>query len=260
MRKIALPFIAALSTAALWGAPVNTNDLGVVAAFQNGATVINFDSLSGIQPLSLNAFTNDTPVPNGSLLLQQLQTPGGIGITSGGGIGGVVLNLESPINTAAVSGSGVLGSAFNPIGNNGPQSTCFAANCFLELFFEQGVNRIGFWTNTNVTILASKADVTGVVAQNTVNLENVNGSGLNFVGVERLSDEINFVQIFAGGSPFVIDDLTYGRSGGTTIPEPSSTTFLTLGAALVLVARIHRKRMARTNNQRAGNPSVTLSV
>jgi len=242
MRRICVSLIAFLSTTALaWTAPVNTNDPAVVAAFQNGAIVIDFDSLAGITPFSLNAFTDDTAVPNNALLLQQLQTPGGIGITSGGGIGGAVLNLQSPIDTAAVSGAGVLGSAFNPNGVNGPQATCLANGCFLELFFEQGVNRIGFWSNVDVTILASSADVSGVVAQNSVNLETVNGSGLNFVGVERASDEINFVQIFAGGSAFVIDDLTYGRSTTAVIPEPGSLTLVGLGAALALVVRVRRK-------------------
>jgi hypothetical protein len=194
MRKTGLLLIVSALTAALaWSAPVITNDPSVIAAFQGGATVINFDSLSGITPLSLNAFTDDTAVPNNALLLQQLQPGGGIGITSGAGIGGAVLNLEPPIDTAAVSGSGVLGSAFNPAGVNGPQSTCFSTSCFLELFFEQGVNRVGFWTNVDVTILASRADVTGVVAQNVVNVETVTGSALRFVGVERASDEINFV-------------------------------------------------------------------
>jgi hypothetical protein len=222
-------------------APVNTNDPTLVSAFQAGATVINFDSLPGITPLSLNAFNDDTPVPNTALLLQQLQTPGGIGITSGAGIGGAVLDLQPPINSAAVSGSGVLGSAFNPGGVNGPQSTCFASVCFLELFFEQGVNRVGLWTNVGVTILASSGDVTGVVATNTTNLETVNGTALNFVGLERASDEINFVQIFASGSPFVIDDLTYGRTGSNTvIPEPGSVALVALGSAILLACARRR--------------------
>lgn len=242
MRRIGLSLIVVLSTTALaWSAPVNTNDPAVVAAFQSAATVINFDSVAGITPLSLNAFNNDTAVPDNAILLQQLQSPGGIGITSGGGIGGAVLNLEPPINTAAVSGAGVLGSAFNPTGVNGPQATCLAAGCFLELFFEQGVNRIGFWSNVNVTILASSADVNGVVAQNAVNLETVGGSALSFVGVERASNEINFVQIFAGASEFVIDDLTYGRTGTAVVPEPASVALVGLGAALVLSIRARRK-------------------
>jgi hypothetical protein len=243
MRNIGFnsTLLCAALTVTLTAAPVNTNDPTTVASFQNGATVINFDSLAGITPLAIGAFTNDTPVPDTALLLQQLQTPGGIGITSGSGIGGAVLDLQAPINTAAVSGSGVLGSAFNPNGVNAPQATCFAAGCFLELFFEQGVNRVGFWTNVSVNILASSADVTGVVASNTVNLENVAGTALNFVGLERASDEVNFVQIFATGSEFVIDDLTYGRTGTTTvIPEPASLALALGGSVLLLCARPRR--------------------
>jgi hypothetical protein len=243
MRNFRFTWIVAVALAIpLSAAPVNTNNPAEVAAFQSGATVIDFDSLSGITPLSINAFTSDTVVPNSALLLQQLQTPDGIGITSGGGIGGVVLDLQSPIDGAAVSGTGVLGSAFNPNQNNGPQSTCFLSGCFLELFFEQGVNRVGFWTNVDVTILASSADVSGVVASNTTSLETVNGTALNFVGLERASDEINFVQIFAGGTDFVIDDLTYGRSGATTvIPEPGSVVLFALGTGLLFIrARLWR--------------------
>jgi hypothetical protein len=233
--------VSALSVP-LSAAVVDTNDPNVVAAFQSGATVITFDALSGITPLSISAFTDDTATPNSAILLRQLQTPGGIGITSGGGIGGVVLDLQPPIDSAATSGSSVLGSSFNPGGVNGPQSTCFGSGCFLELFFEQGVNRVGFWTNVNLTILASSGEVSGVVASNTSLLENVTGTALNFVGVERSSNDINFVQIFAGGSPFVVDDLTYGRSNSAVIPEPSSTALVALGSASLLLAARRRRK------------------
>jgi hypothetical protein len=119
------------------------------------------------------------------------------------------------------------------------------SGCFLELFFEQGVNRIGFWTNANLTVLASSGDVTGIVAQNTVNVENANGTAGRFVGIERASNEVNFVQIFATSSDFVIDDLTYGRAGGTGIPEPSMLMLFILGSVTALALHARRARADR---------------
>jgi hypothetical protein len=58
-----------LALGGLRAAVINTNDLATVAAFQAGATVVNFDSISGRTPQTITSYTTGSPVSATSFIL-----------------------------------------------------------------------------------------------------------------------------------------------------------------------------------------------
>ena len=62
----------------------DTTDAGVVATFQSGATVQNFDSISGRTPLTITSYTSGTPVPSSAFVFNQVA---GVQFSVGGMVG-----------------------------------------------------------------------------------------------------------------------------------------------------------------------------
>lgn len=216
-----------------------------IAAFQSGATVQTFESVTGLPGFNINAFTSnvDTATLAGSgLLLFQLRAAGaGFMTTSGGTAPTGLFNLTGGL-TGASSGTHVLA----PL-SIATQETCFdsTAGCFsaFEIIFEQAVQRVGFYMNRPATILLENSTVT--VNEATPNISRSGASTIfsqagiaaGFVALTSTAADINGVSIIMSGAPMFIDDLTYARAadtGGGSIPEPgalllSSTALLALG-------------------------------
>src|SRR6185312_13152010 len=63
---------------------INTNNPATVAAFQAGATVINFESISGRTPQTISSYTTGDPVSSSSFIFDQIP---GVQFSVGGMVG-----------------------------------------------------------------------------------------------------------------------------------------------------------------------------
>jgi hypothetical protein len=215
-------------------------------AFTTGATVQNFDSVSGLTPLSITAYTNGTPVPPNAQMHGQIPdlffhsggaNPNNTAANPGTPVG--LLTLAGGIAGNAHSGANVVAPLQIMTDPTSPAVLGLAAGNFLEIIFSSPVNRAGVWLNPalgNVTFNALDASLSSIAGGSTT------GNPGNFVGVSLPADTIKVVSIIASqASGFTIDDLTFGTSGGspTAVPEPS--TLLLLGPILLALGLIHRR-------------------
>jgi len=220
-------------------------------AFTNGATVQNFESVSGLTPLSITAYTNGTPVPANAQMHGQIPS---LFFHSGGanpnntaanpGTPVALLTLGGGIAGNAHSGTNVVAPLQIMTDPTSPAVLGLAAGNFLEVIFSSPVNRAGVWLNPalgNVTFNALDASLSSIAGGSTT------GNAGNFVGVSLPTDSIKIVSIIATqASGFTIDDLTYGTAGGsqTSVPEPS--TLLLLGPIVLAFALIQRRALRRS--------------
>lgn len=228
--------------------PINTSNAAVYAAFAQGATVQTFEGVG--TPLSLTSYANTTnatlPVPAGALLQSQL---GGLHFHSGGasfnnpaanpGTPAALLSLEGGL-AGARSGTAVFGAL--QITSDPSDPTLLDLDAFVEIIFTGGnVNRVGFWLNPLLgDVLLTAFDATGA------QLESVQGTAGNFVGITRLANDIRFVSIVAltNGVGFTGDDLTYGVAS-TQPPPPrpadAPATALLLLAGVAALGAVRRR-------------------
>jgi hypothetical protein len=230
---------------------INTNNAASAdyIAFTTGATVQNFESVSGLTPLSITAYTDGTPVPSSAQMHGQI--PNLFFHSGGANPNNTAANPGTPVALLTLNG-GIAGNAHS--GTNvvaplqimteatSPAVLGLAAGNFLEIIFSSPVNRAGVWLNPalgNVTFNALDASLSSITGGSTT------GNAGNFVGVSLPTDSIKVVSIIAtqaGG--FTIDDLTYGTAGAppTGIPEPS--TLLLLGSSVAGLAAWRRRQTA----------------
>lgn len=242
--------LACVSSEAL-AVTINTNNVANpdYVALTTGATVQNFESVSGLTPLSITAYTNGTPVPPTAQMHGQI--PSLFFHSGGANPNNTAANPGTPVALVTLAG-GIAGNAHSGTNVVVPQQIMtdptspavlgLAAGNFLEIIFSTPVNRAGVWLNPalgNVTFTALDASLSAISGGATT------GNAGNFVGVSLPTNSIKIVSIIANqASGFTIDDLTYGTAGGSTaVPEPS--TLLMLGP-IVLAFLIQRRVLCRS--------------
>ncbi|HEV8721648.1 MAG TPA: hypothetical protein VGW77_13545 [Candidatus Binatia bacterium] len=240
--------VLALTAPAAFATTFNTNDINTYNQFATGATVQNFESIGGMTALGLTSYTAAlnglTTVGTAAQLGLDIN---GLLFHSGGGsfnnpVGNpgtptALLQLNSPINGDAHSPTNVVGSlAIN--------TETLDIDNFIEVVFITSLqNRVGFWLNPALgNVLFTAFDSTGT------QLESIpNGTAGNFLGIERLANDIKFISIIGlSASGFTIDDLTYGQVTSTTppgtVPEANSLWLLVFGLSGLFCLR-HRLKL-----------------
>jgi len=223
----------------LQSATINTNNPADVSAFQAGATVVNFNSISGRTPQTITSYTVGAAVSPTSFIFDQIS---GVQFSVGGMVGTNEPALYS------LSGA-IAGDAKSPPVVLGPVdfdfTTKFNSSALIEIFFPTKVSKVGFWVNPalgNVSLIA--ADTNFAFSHETeTTLETGTGTAGNFVGISRATADIGGFKIMgtAGTNGFTIDDFTFGGGGGTTVvPEPSTLTLFGFGL-LAVALLVHRR-------------------
>ncbi|HEU0138268.1 MAG TPA: PEP-CTERM sorting domain-containing protein [Bryobacteraceae bacterium] len=221
----------------LQAAVIDTNDPGTIAAFQSGATVVNFESVTGLTPQAITAYTAGDAVSAGSFLFDQIS---GVQFSVGGAPGTnmpALYQLSGAIQGDATSPSTVLGPVDFDF------TTKFSSGALIEIFFPVKVSKVGFWLNPslgNVNIIA--ADTNFAFSQETeTTLETGNVTAGNFVGIVRPTADIGGFKIIGlGATGFTIDDFTYGGASVSPVPEPAS--LMLAGAGLLVAAFLRWRR------------------
>jgi hypothetical protein len=222
--------LGCLLACGLQGAIVDTSSASVVSAFQSGATVVNFEGISGRTPQEITSYTAGDPVSPTSFIFDQIA---GVRFSVGGAPG---INSPALYNLSG----GIAGDAKSPATVLGPVdfdfTTKFNSNGLIEIFFPTKVSKVGFWLNPslgNALIIAADTNFAFSGISETT-LESGNVTAGNFVGIERPTADIGGFKILAlGTTGFTIDDFTFGGGATTTVPEP--TTFALFGAGLLLL-------------------------
>lgn len=216
---------------------VDTNDSGQVSAFQSGATVVNFESISGRTPQAITSYTVGDPVSATSFIFDQIS---GVQFSVGGAVGTnepALYTLSGGIAGDAKSPTTVLGSVDFDF------KTRFDSSALIEIFFPTKVSKVGFWLNPSLgNVLLIAADTNFAFSHVTeTTLETGNGTAGNFVGIERPTADIGGFKIIAlDATGFTIDDFTFGGGGTTSIPEPA--TLLLFGTGLLLLSLRSKRR------------------
>jgi PEP-CTERM motif len=212
------------------------------AQFLTGATLVDFENISGITPLAVNAYTSGTPTTaanltdptksvNGAFLSAGGQTPGN---PANGGTPAALIDVSSL--SGAHSGSNVLA----PTAQGDPTSP-LDFNGFISINFpgDQPISRFGWWTNPQGGNVAFPPHMNTFDASNMlVDLStgiSFTASPGEFVAFAFDSSVVKEVELFQGG-PMTVDDFTFARDNKlpfgnpSSVPEPSSA-YLLLAAA-----------------------------
>jgi hypothetical protein len=220
----------------LTGTVINTNNPAVVAAFQNGATVVNFEGISGRTPQAITAYTTGSLVSPSSFIFDQIP---GAQFSVGGAVGTnepALYQLSGTIAGDAKSPTTVLGPVDFDF------TTKFGSGAMIEIFFPTKVSEVGFWLNPalgNVSLIAADTNFAFSHLPET-NLETGTGTAGNFVGIQRLTADIGGFKIIGlGNAGFTIDDFTIGTGAAAAAPEPGSAILLLCG--LFAAWRLKRK-------------------
>jgi PEP-CTERM motif len=224
----------------LSGDVIDTNNPAQISAFQSGATVVNFESISGRTPQSLTDYTSGNPVSPTSFVFDQIP---GVQFSVGGAVG-----TNEPA-LYQLSG-GISGDAHTPTTVLGPVdfdfTTKFNSGSMIEIFFPTKVSKVGFWLNPsrgNVELIAADTNFafshqTETTLESSMTLFPSGVKAGDFVGISRPTADIGGFKIIGlGANGFTIDDFTFGGGSSTAVPEPSALALLGCGLLGVLWLR-----------------------
>jgi hypothetical protein len=224
----------------LQAAIVDTTNSAVVSAFQSGATVVNFESVSGLTPQTITSYTAGDLVSTTAFLFNEIP---GVQFSVGGAPGTnepALYQLSGGIASDAASPTTVLGPVDFDF------TTKFNSGALIEIFFPTKVSKVGFRLNPslgNVLLIAADTNFAFSGLPETT-LESGNVTAGNFVGIERSTADIGGFKIIAlGTTGFTIDDFTFDGVA-TVIPEPGALTLFSCGLAGLL--SLHWRRRTRT--------------
>jgi hypothetical protein len=231
-------------------------DPAAFAQFLAGAQLVDFESVSGVTPLVVTAYTGSPTAPanlidptkaiNGAFFSAGGQTPGK---PENGGTPAVLLDVSS-LN-GAHSGSNVLG----PTAQGEPTTPLDFTGFFSVNFpLAQAISRFGWWTNPDGGAVAFPPHMnTFDSGGNLVDLSNGIAFTANrgdFVAFAFDKSVVNEVELFQG-APMTIDDFTYARDNtlpfgtSSSVPEPASWFLVLSGSASVAIVVAAQKRRIR---------------
>jgi hypothetical protein len=227
--------LSALPGGLLAAGVIDTNNAATVAAFQTGATVIDFESIATRTPQAITDYTSGNAVAATAFVFDQIP---GVQFSVGGAVGTnepALYQLTGGIAGDAHSGNTVLGPVDFDF------TTKFNSNALIEIFFPTKVSKVGFWLNGalgNVEIIALDTNFAfSGIPDNNLEIGNPVTAG-NFVAIERPTADIGGFKIIAlGATGFTIDDFTFGGSDATTVPEPGTIVLLGGGLLALMVSR-----------------------
>ena len=228
--------IVTLHASAAFATVLVTTNAAQAAAFQSGATIENFDSLSA---LPITSYASGQTVPAGNQFssrnLVTFNSPffnsGGASFNDPIGNPGTKIGIFDP--------GGAIAADFHSANNvAGPLSNTNEAfnNGFMEVIFPTDMRRIGMWvTHGTITVFLKDSNNSNLMTGDV----QVTGTAGQFIGVERPTADIRGLTM---GFPesFTIDDFTFAT---TPIPEPASISL----AALALGAFMRRRRIPSTS-------------
>ena len=215
---------------------IDTNNAAIVAAFQTGATVVNFESITGRTPQTITSYAAGNPVSSSAFIFDQIP---GVQFS----VGGMVGTNEPALYQLS---GGIAGDAKSPTTVLGPVdfdfTTKFSSGAMIEIFFPTKVSQVGFWLNPslgNVSIIAADTNFAfSKLPETTLEIGNPVTAG-NFVGIQRPTADIGGFKIIGLGSTgFTIDDFTFGGGTAPAIPEPG--TLVLLGCGLLIMSMLKR--------------------
>lgn len=213
---------------------VTTTDPGVVASFQAGATIENFDDLAA---LTITSYSSGQTVPTAN----QFSSRNLISFTSpfynsgGASFNDPVSNPGTPIGIFAPSG-GIAGDVISGTHVAGPLATGSDEafnNGFMEVIFSSDMLLVGFWithASGSITMFLKDSTNTNLATGDF----QVTGSEGQFIGIQRDSPDVRGITIGFTES-FTIDNFTFSAAT-TTVPDTGATFALLFVSLIGLVA------------------------
>jgi hypothetical protein len=230
-RSIVVVSFAILATVSTRAGIITTTDPAVIAAFQSGASIENFDDLDA---LLITSYAAGQTVPASA----QFSSRDGATLptfhSGGASPGDPVGNPGTPVGIFEPSGpiAGDVSSPNNvagPLVINSDEAFNFG---FMEVIIPNNASRIGFWL-TSGSVLFQLRDETGNTLT-TGDFEVTANAGF-FVGITRDAADARVAALVGLTEAFTIDDFTWAGTTppGTSVPETGSFLTVALASALL---------------------------
>ena len=213
---------------------VTTTDPGVVASFQAGATIENFDDLAA---LTITSYSSGQTVPTANQFssrnLSNFTSP--FYNSGGASFNDPVNNPGTPIGIFAPS-EGIAGNVKSGTHVAGPLATGSDEafnNGFMEVIFPADVQLVGFWithASAPIMMILKDSDNNNLLTGDF----QVPGSEGQFIGIQRDSADVRGITIGFTES-FTIDDFTFSAAT-TTVPDTGATFYLLFVSLIGLIA------------------------